>query len=133
MGESSLPTDRLKKVYRDIHDKERMTVVSLDACVSGATMVSHLSTLFDLMKQQMTITTLSLKFNTFNNEGVSLIIDLVRNSPLETLYLLGCELSEDMLGKVAAEWRKDGWGHIIENRGQTLSRVLDDPPPAEEE
>jgi len=120
---SSLPTSRLNDILSDMKTKE-LSVVNLDALIPSSSDIMVLKTL--LYNIQSTVRTLSLRFNNVfkQAEFCEVLVDwlLNRNSTLEVLYIMGCDIDDKQRQKIEDAWRKKLKRHRTDNFGFTLQR-----------
>ena len=120
---STLPTSRLNDILSDMKTKE-LSVVNLDALIPSSSDIMVLKTL--LYNIQSTVRTLSLRFNNVfkQAEFCEVLVDwlLNRNSTLEVLYIMGCDIDDKQRQKIEDAWRKKLKRHRTDNFGFTLQR-----------
>lgn len=117
-----MPTGRLTDIVHAL-DNGHPSVINLDACIpKGDTLV--LQTLLYKIESNKSVRTLSLRFNTFNDNDAQIIEEwLSRNDNLETLYLLGSGIEGNRRNLLETAWKRNLRGHHVENMGYTFIRV----------
>ena len=119
----TLPTSRLNDILDDMKAKE-LSVVNLDALIPSTSDIMVLKTL--LYNVRSSVRTLSLRFNNVfkQPEFCELLCDWLinRNTTLEVLYIMGCDIDDKQRQKIEDAWRKKLKRHRTDNFGFTLQR-----------
>ena len=129
---SDMPSSRLQDIITNLNTK-KMAVLNCDAVIpTGALCAPVLQTV--LFKLPSTITTLSLRFNTFTPEAIELLVEWINNnSTVEMLYLMSCNLDERVRTNMMTGWKKNLFCQRTDNFGFTFIRIPEEEQEEDED